>query len=173
MSHLFPLPLGLLDRASGPGRVQTTRSFAAAWPLNLCICIPAADIFSGWELLALYSETLNTPGHSKGHLLHDHRTMGSSRVNGKQGKDGGNLGGFLKLQTSPYLVILKTQPLPQSDLPPATPTEKQSLLSCIFWMILAQRRPMATHSSTLAWKIPWMEEPDRLQSMGSLRFRHD
>ena len=28
---------------------------------------------------------------------------------------------------------------------------------------------MATHSSTLAWKIPWMEEPGRLQSMGSLR----
>ena len=26
---------------------------------------------------------------------------------------------------------------------------------------------MAIHSSTLAWKIPWMEEPDRLQSMGS------
>ena len=32
---------------------------------------------------------------------------------------------------------------------------------------------MATHSSTLAWKIPWMEEPGRLQSMGSLRVRHD
>ena len=28
---------------------------------------------------------------------------------------------------------------------------------------------MATHSKTLAWKIPWMEEPGRLQSMGSLR----
>ena len=28
---------------------------------------------------------------------------------------------------------------------------------------------MATHSSTLAWKIPWMEEPGRLQSMGSRR----
>ena len=28
---------------------------------------------------------------------------------------------------------------------------------------------MATHSSTLAWKFPWMEEPGRLQSMGSLR----
>ena len=27
-------------------------------------------------------------------------------------------------------------------------------------------KEMATHSSTLAWKIPWMEEPDRLQSMG-------
>ena len=32
---------------------------------------------------------------------------------------------------------------------------------------------MATHSGTLAWKIPWMEEPGRLQSMGSLRVRHD
>ena len=34
-------------------------------------------------------------------------------------------------------------------------------------------KAMATHSSTLAWKIPWMEEPGRLQSMGSLRVRHD
>ena len=32
---------------------------------------------------------------------------------------------------------------------------------------------MAPHSSTLAWKIPWTEEPDRLQSMGSLRVGHD
>ena len=32
---------------------------------------------------------------------------------------------------------------------------------------------MATHSSTLAWKIPWMEEPGRLQSMGSLGVGHD
>ena len=32
---------------------------------------------------------------------------------------------------------------------------------------------MAPHSSTLAWKIPWMEEPGRLQSMGSLRVRHN
>ena len=32
---------------------------------------------------------------------------------------------------------------------------------------------MATHSSTLAWKIPWMEEPGRLQSMGSQRAGHD
>ena len=31
---------------------------------------------------------------------------------------------------------------------------------------------MASHSSTLAWKIPWTEEPGRLQSMGSLRVRH-
>ena len=32
---------------------------------------------------------------------------------------------------------------------------------------------MAPHSSTLAWKIPWMEKPGRLQSMGSLRVGHD
>ena len=32
---------------------------------------------------------------------------------------------------------------------------------------------MATHSSTLAWKIPWTEEPGRLQSMGSLRDGND
>ena len=31
----------------------------------------------------------------------------------------------------------------------------------------------ATHSSTLAWKIPWMEEPDGLQSMGSRGVGHD
>ena len=34
-------------------------------------------------------------------------------------------------------------------------------------------KAMATHSSTLAWKIPWTEEPGRLQSMGSRRVGHD
>ena len=34
-------------------------------------------------------------------------------------------------------------------------------------------KAMAIHSSTLVWKIPWMEEPGRLQSMGSLRVGHD
>ena len=34
-------------------------------------------------------------------------------------------------------------------------------------------KEMAIHSSTIAWKIPWTEEPGRLQSMGSLRVRHD
>ena len=35
------------------------------------------------------------------------------------------------------------------------------------------KKGMATHSSTLAWRIPWMEEPGRLQSMGLQRVRHD
>jgi len=34
-------------------------------------------------------------------------------------------------------------------------------------------KEMATHSSILAWKIPWIEESARLQSMGSQRIRHD
>ena len=34
-------------------------------------------------------------------------------------------------------------------------------------------KEMATHSSTFAWKIPWTEEPGRLQSMGSQRVGHD
>ena len=42
---------------------------------------------------------------------------------------------------------------------------------------LGQENPldkeMATHSSILAWKIPWTEEPDRLQSNGSLRVGHN
>ena len=38
---------------------------------------------------------------------------------------------------------------------------------------LNREKAMATHSSTLAWKILWTEEPGRLRSMGSLRVRHD
>ena len=36
-----------------------------------------------------------------------------------------------------------------------------------------EEKAMAPHSSIVAWKIPWMEEPGRLQSMGSLRVGHD
>ena len=34
-------------------------------------------------------------------------------------------------------------------------------------------KEMATHSSILSWRIPWMEEPGRLQPIGSQRVRHD
>ena len=37
---------------------------------------------------------------------------------------------------------------------------------------LVTEKAMETRSSTLAWKIPWMEDPGRLQSMGSLRVGH-
>ena len=41
------------------------------------------------------------------------------------------------------------------------------------YMLRTLEKEMATHSSTLAWKIPWMEEPGRLQSMESQRVGHD
>ena len=66
------------------------------------------------------------------------------------------------------------------DRETTTEREKQSLVSGEFSLlsICKPLRPymekaMAPHSSTLAWKIPWMEEPGRLQSMGSLRVGHD
>ena len=50
------------------------------------------------------------------------------------------------------------------------------LLSCMSkpqFKTSSLQKAMAPHSSTLAWKIPWTEEPGRLHSMGSLRVRHD
>ena len=41
------------------------------------------------------------------------------------------------------------------------------------YIIGIMEKTMASHSSTLAWKIPQMEEPGRLQSMGSLKVRYD
>ena len=48
-----------------------------------------------------------------------------------------------------------------------------SALNLLVSPSLCPMRRMTPHSSTLAWKIPWTEEPRRLQSMGSLRVGHD
>ena len=48
---------------------------------------------------------------------------------------------------------------------------KAETLLCQLKSVL--EKPMAPHSSTLAWRIPWTEEPGRLQSKGSLRVGHD
>ena len=45
-------------------------------------------------------------------------------------------------------------------------------ISNLSWLA-SKEKAMAHHSSTLAWQIPWMEEPGRLQSMGSGRVGHD
>ena len=44
---------------------------------------------------------------------------------------------------------------------------------CSYLCVLILEKAMATNSSTLAWKIPWTEGPGGLQSMRSLRVRHD
>ena len=61
----------------------------------------------------------------------------------------------------PFSQIIPPLPLPQSP-------KDCSIHLCLFCCLT-----MAPHSSTLAWKIPWMEEPGRLQSMRSLRDGHD
>ena len=52
------------------------------------------------------------------------------------------------------------------------PTVRETRVRSLGWEDPLQKE-MATHSSTLAWKIPWMEERGRLQSMGSQRVGHD
>ena len=65
--------------------------------------------------------------------------------------------------------IQPTSPSLQAD---SLPTELW-LLFFFFSLVMLGEKAMALHSSTLAWKIPWTEEPGRLQSMGSLRVGHD
>ena len=52
------------------------------------------------------------------------------------------------------------------------PTMRETQVQSLGWEDLPEKE-MATHSSTLAWKTPWTEEPSRLQSMGSQRVGHD
>ena len=52
------------------------------------------------------------------------------------------------------------------------PTMRETRVQSLGWEDLLEKE-MATHSSILAWRIPWMEEPDRLQSTGSQRAGHD
>ena len=52
------------------------------------------------------------------------------------------------------------------------PTTWETWVQSLGWKDLLEKE-MSTHSSILAWKIPWMEEPGRLQSMGSQRVGHD
>ena len=49
--------------------------------------------------------------------------------------------------------------------------KNNSYLQSALWFTM--EKEMATHSSTLAWKVPWTKEPDRLQSMGTQRVGHD
>ena len=73
---------------------------------------------------------------------------------------------------------------PSAITPPDSCSSEHSLPSnilIIIWLTwpigrdctCQMEKAMAAYSSTLAWKIPWMEEPDGLQSMGSLRVRHN
>jgi len=55
---------------------------------------------------------------------------------------------------------------------PTMPTMWETWVQSLGWEDLLEKE-MATHSSILAWKTPWMEEPGKLQSMGSLIVGHN
>ena len=52
------------------------------------------------------------------------------------------------------------------------PTMQEIWVQSLGWEVPLEKG-MVTHSSILAWKIPWIEEPGKLQSMGLQRVRHD
>ena len=56
--------------------------------------------------------------------------------------------------------------------PPAMQETKETQVQSLGWEDPLEKE-MASHSSILAWRIPWTEEPDGLQSMGLQRVRHD
>ena len=73
----------------------------------------------------------------------------------------------IKRSTSESVLMrwMNLEPIIQSEV-----SQKEKDKYCVLTHI--SENTVAPHSSTLAWKIPWMEEPGRLQSMVSLRIRH-
>ena len=73
-------------------------------------------------------------------------------------------------------ILSLTNELPWSSLVAQTvkrlPTMQETRVRSLGWEDPLEKE-MATHSSILAWKIPWTEKRDRLQSMGSQRVRYD
>ena len=88
---------------------------------------------------------------------------------------------YTRLYAVKSLVLKSNAHQRWQDQKPVSNSLGNSLVSCpsVCLSQLCRRlgmlmeKAMAPHSSTLAWKIPWMEEPGRLQSMGSQRVGHD
>ena len=62
---------------------------------------------------------------------------------------------------------------PEIKLPTSVGSSKKQDFQKNIYLCFIVEKAMAPHSSTVAWKIPWTEEPGRLQSMRSLRVRHN
>ena len=88
----------------------------------------------------------------------------------------GNMGSILGLGRF-HMPRSNGAPVPQLGFPGGSDSKAAAVMQETWVQSLGQEDPlkkeMATHSSTLAWKIPWMEEPGRLQSTRSLRVRQD
>ena len=84
------------------------------------------------------------------------------------------LGIYLRVEFLSHVVILFNSlgGLLVAQMVKRLPAVQETLVRSLGWED-PQEKEMATHSSTLAWKIPRTEEPGRLQSMGSQRVGHD
>ena len=71
-----------------------------------------------------------------------------------------------------YSIVLSTWKLKENS-PWVFLFPLREYVQIYMFLHIRSEKAMAPHSSTLAWKIPWAEEPGRLQSMGSLRVGHD
>ena len=76
---------------------------------------------------------------------------------------------YINTHTHVYIYIYITSLVAQTVK--SLPTMREIQVQSPDWEDPLEKE-MATHSSTLAWKIPWMEEPSRLQSLGSQRVGH-
>ena len=84
-------------------------------------------------------------------------------------------------ESAPYQILYQGFRIPKADRVKSLSGVKESckIPPCICRRVIYRvpweqmEKAMAAHFSTLAWKIPWTEEPGGLQSMGSLRVRHD
>ena len=76
------------------------------------------------------------------------------------------LASFLPMNTQDW------SPCSPIDSQESSPTPQFKSINCLVLSFLSEKA-MAPHSSTLVWKIPWREEPGRLQSSGSWRVEHD
>ena len=80
---------------------------------------------------------------------------------------------FWFCETKTLYPLHKNSPFPSPPNPWHAPFSSLFLWIRLLYIPRILEKAMAPHSSTLAWKIPWTEEPGRLQSMGLLRVGHD
>ena len=74
--------------------------------------------------------------------------------------------------SSPLTIILRVIAFLVAQMVKNLPAMQETEIQSLGWED-PPREGMATHSSTLAWRIPWTEEPGGLQSMVSQKVRHD
>ena len=79
---------------------------------------------------------------------------------------------MLKLKLQCFGLLIRRTDSLVAQMVECLPAMQETLVQSLGWEDPLEKE-MATHSSTLAWKIPWIEEPGRLQSMALQRVRHD